>query len=119
MKKVLFEISLVIGLVFGYQLNALADYVGSSSEPVLKTVSEVKKSGKDDQPVVLVGYIIKKVGKEKYIFKDSTGEIRVEIDRKNMPTKAFDEKTKVEISGEIEKEFLHSVEIDVDSIKFL
>ena len=36
-----------------------------------------------------------------------------------MPTQSFDEKTKVEITGEVEKEFLHSVEIDVDSIKFI
>lgn len=119
MKKIIFSLTLLFSLVVGYSLNAVADYVGASSFPTLKTVVDVIKNGKDDQLAVLNGYIIKKVGNEKYIFKDSTGEIRIEIDKKRMPTQSFDEKTKVEITGEVEKEFLHSVEIDVDSIKFI
>ena len=119
MKKLIISIILAVGGVVGYTINAIADYSGPSNQPLLKTVVEVLKNGRDDQPVVLTGYIVKKVGKEKYLFKDSTGEIRIEIDRKIMPSQAITEKTKVEITGEVEKEFLHSIEIDVDLIKIL
>jgi uncharacterized protein (TIGR00156 family) len=59
------------------------------------------------------------VGREKYLFRDSTGEIRIEIDHDVMPNEPFDDKTKVEITGEVEKDFLKSTEIDVKSIRLL
>jgi len=63
--------------------------------------------------------VVRKVGWEKYLFRDASGEIRIEIDDDVMPTEPFDDKTKVEITGEVEKDFLHSVEIDVKAIRIL
>lgn len=65
-------------------------------------------------PVVLEGFIVKKVGNEKYIFTDGTGEIRIDLDDKYLPGQPFDDKTKVQLRGEVEKDFLDSPEIDVE-----
>ena len=81
------------------------------------TVAEVLKSGSDDQQVVLRGKLIKKVGSDKYEFSDGTGSIRVEIDAKRFPAEPIDDKVTVEIQGELEKDFMHSPEIDVDVIR--
>lgn len=93
---------------------ASAQYVGPSTTPTYQSVADVLKNPIDDARVVLEGYIIRQVGKEKYIFSDGTTEIRVEIDRKYFPATPINEKTKVQIRGEIEKDFLQSPEIDVE-----
>ncbi len=69
--------------------------------------------------VELEGFIVKQVGKEKFIFTDGQSEIRVEIDQKYMPADRFDERTRLRIRGEVEKDFLESPEIDVDSVVLL
>ena len=98
---------------------AFATYGGPSDFPVLRTVAEVLQQGKDDDVVLLTGHITKRVGKERFLFKDATGEIRLDIDQEKMPAQAFDEKTSVEISGEVEREFMRSVEIDVTALRIL
>ena len=98
-------------------LSAQAQYLGPNSH-VANTISEVLKNSVDDQPVVLEGYLIKKVGKKKYLFSDGTGEIRVEIDQEKFRFPVT-EKTKVRLIGEIEKEFIKDVEIDVDRIEIV
>lgn len=95
---------------------ATAQYVGPTTlKPT--TVAEVLKSGTDDQQVLLRGQLLRKVGSEKYEFSDGTGTIRVEIDKKIFPREPIDDKTRIEIQGEVEKEFMSSPEIDVDSIR--
>lgn len=98
---------------------AYAQYTGPSNQVVLRTIADILKDPKDDQAVVLTGHVVRQVGKEKYIFKDATGEIRVEIDRELLPGAPFNESSKVEISGEVEKDFLQSPELDIDSIRLL
>lgn len=85
----------------------------------MSSVADVRQRGRDDQRVTLTGHVVKKVGWEKYLFRDASGEIRIEIDDDVMPAEPFDDKTRVEISGEIEKDFLQSVEIDVKAIRLL
>ena len=93
-----------------------AQYVGPSAQKSLESVSEILKNPIDGQRVVLRGYLVKQVGVEKYLFSDNTGEIRVEIDAEGFRGLTVDEKTRVELIGEVEKDFLHSPEIDVDVI---
>ena len=98
--------------------TASAQYVGPSGmRPT--SVAEVLKNGKDDQQVMLQGVLLKKLGHEKYEFSDGTATVRVEIDDKIFPRETIDEKTRVEIVGEIEKDFMTSPEIDVDTIRRL
>lgn len=98
---------------------ALAQYVGPSSAPSYETIADVLKNPVDDAPVVLTGYLVKQVGNEKYLFSDGRSEIRVDIDHKHLPATPVDEKTRVEIRGEVEKDFLQSPEIDVESVRIL
>jgi uncharacterized protein (TIGR00156 family) len=93
---------------------ANAQYTGPS-EKEMTTVADVLANAKDDTYVQLKGKITQQVGKEKYIFVDSSGEIRVEIDNEVF-TVPVDDKTNVEIRGEFEKDFMESPEIDVDSV---
>lgn len=95
---------------------ALAQYTGPSTTTQYRSIADVLKNPVDDAPVTLDGYLIKQVGKEKYIFSDGKSEIRVEIDAKEFPATPIDDKTRVRIRGEVEKDFLDSPEIDVDSL---
>lgn len=126
MKKLGITIAVVTALGAGIALSAHAQYQGPGSRAAkaaqhgpISNVADVLKHGRDDQRVTLTGHVVKKVGWEKYLFRDSTGEIRIEIDDDVMPTEPFDDKTKVEISGEVEKDFLRSVEIDVKAMRLL
>ena len=95
---------------------AQAQYVGPSTQKTPMTVADVLKNPVDDQNVVLRGHLIKKVGNEKYMFSDGTGEIRVEIEAEDFPAQKIDAKTLIVIRGEVENDFLKSPEIDVDMI---
>lgn len=124
MNKPLIALSLVLAL--GAAASVHAQYQGPGSKPStaapqgpMNTVADVLKHGRDDQRVTLVGNVVKQVGREKFLFRDASGGIRIEIDDEVMPTQPFDDKTKVEIAGEVEKDFLRSVEIDVKSMKLL
>lgn len=110
-------------LVAGAALAAFAQYTGPSegraaSEP-LRTVAEVLEQGRDDQPVLLTGVLAKKVGKEKYLFRDATGEIRVEIDVEDFPAGPVDATTRVEIAGEVDKNVLRKAEVDAKRVRVL
>lgn len=80
----------------------------------MTSIAEILKQLVDDQPVVLCGFIVKKVGNEKYLFSDGKSEIRLDIDNKIFVNTKVYAKIKVEIRGEVEKNFLETPEIDVD-----
>ncbi len=106
-------------LAIGIPAAAQAQYVGPSSQKITVTVADILKNPVDDQEVMLRGVILKKISKEKYLFSDGKNEIRVEIDDRDFPSQAIDETTRIEIRGEVEKEFMESPEIDVKVISIL
>ena len=81
------------------------------------TVAQILKKPKDDAQVLLRGVLAQKIGAKTYLFRDSTGEIRVEIKDKLFPVEPLDEKTQVEIAGEVEKDRGKPVQIDVDMMQ--
>ena len=99
-----------------FSTAALAtSYTGPGAESVT-TVAAANKAA-DDTPVVLQGYVIKKINNDdKYEFKDSTGTITVEIDDEDLPPVAFDDKTLVKLTGEVDKGLLQR-EVDVDRLE--
>ena len=103
-------------VALAFSCTAAAQFVGAS---IVKssTVAEVLKNGTDDQFVELRGNLQSKVGTDKYEFSDGTGTMRVEIDNTIWPSDPIDVKTKVLIQGEIEKDFMTSMELDVSSIR--
>lgn len=94
----------------------LAGYSGPHAG---STVAEILKAPKDDSVVLLRGAIVRKVGRTQYVFSDGTGEIGVKIKAKRFPAETVDEKTRVEITGEVETSFRKAPEIDVDSMQII
>jgi uncharacterized protein (TIGR00156 family) len=77
---------------------------GSGRDGHVDTVAEALNM-RDDQHVTLRGHIVQQVGGDMYLFSDGHDKIRAEIDHdvwRNAGVKVND-KTLLEISGEIEK----------------
>ena len=69
----------------------------------------------DDAPVALRGHIVQHLGGEKYLFRDASGTIRVDIDHDRWPPHPITPNNLVELRGEIDRDW-HGVEVDVDWI---
>lgn len=91
-----------------------AGYDGPISGSLANTVAQARQLA-DDAPVVLTGKIISQIAgkKDEFIFRDQTGEIRVEIDDDVFAGRRVTQHDTVRISGEVEKDFGKEVEIDV------
>ncbi|MXR37294.1 NirD/YgiW/YdeI family stress tolerance protein [Neisseriaceae bacterium B2N2-7] len=72
----------------------------------------------DHAAVTLEGNVVNKLSKDKYTFRDASGEIRVEIDHKYLPAENFDATSRVRLSGKVDKE-ISGVEVDVKSVQIL
>jgi uncharacterized protein (TIGR00156 family) len=111
MKTSLFVIALLAAM------PVAAQYTGPGAQPVATDLQTVLDKPVDDQRVILRGKLIRQVSTDKYIFSDGSREIRVDIDRKLFPARPIAATTQVEIVGEVEKDFLESLEIDVDALR--
>lgn len=91
---------------------------GSGGNPM--TVAEAKKQW-DDAIVTLTGNIVSKAQgtKDKYLFRDATGEIIVEIDHKRWMGQDVSPANTVRITGEVDKDFGKPTEIDVKVLQVL
>ena len=103
--------------VMGVSFGAQAAFVGPTNVDVV-TVEQAKNMS-DDAKVILRGNIESSLGGEHYMFKDSTGSIRVEIDDEDWHGLNVTPKDKVEIQGEVDTHMMKPTDIDVDSIKLV
>lgn len=106
-------LTLLVAPLFSTAVLA-AGYTGPGAQAI-NSVAAAQEAG-DDAHVVLQGHITRKLGDEKYEFKDSTGTITVEIDDEDLPPVAFDDKTQVKLTGEVDKGLM-SRGIDVDLVE--
>ncbi len=106
---------LAAAALMAYVPYAHAGFVGPSAEPVV-SVEEAKKMP-DDTHIILKGYIENSLGGEKYVFKDNTGSIEIEIDDEDWRGLNVSPKDKVEIHGEVDTHLMKPTDIDVDSIQ--
>lgn len=83
----------------------------------LTTVDKVK-SMSDDTWVMLQGNIEQRVGDDTYTFRDATGTLTVEIDKKRWNGQTITPKDKVQLEGKVDKEW-SNLEVDVKNIKKL
>ncbi|WP_342323561.1 YgiW/YdeI family stress tolerance OB fold protein [Kosakonia sp. BYX6] len=81
-----------------------------------KATVESAKSLRDDAWVTLSGNIVERISDDTYLFKDATGTINVEIKDKRWNGVTVGPQDKVEIQGEVDKDW-NSVEIDVKEIR--
>ena len=102
--------------------QAYAQYTGPGAEPKTLTVKEIhsnaSKLDRSDALVSIRGYITEKINEEDYWFSDSTGKIKVEIDRKRLPSVPFNDKTEVVLKGEVDYDLLEGVEVEVKFFEF-
>lgn len=89
----------------------------SGPSATLTTVDKVK-SMSDDTWVMLQGNIEQRVGDDTYTFRDASGTLTVEIDRKRWNGQTITPKDKVQLEGKVDKDW-SSVEVDVKNIKKL
>ncbi|MBP5447557.1 MAG: NirD/YgiW/YdeI family stress tolerance protein, partial [Treponema sp.] len=71
---------------------------------------------RDDSIVILRGNIVRRIGDDKYLFRDATGEIVVEIDDEDWGGVTAGPKDTLELSGEIDRDF-NKVKVDVYLVK--
>ena len=93
-------------------------FVGPEMQYSPTTVAEVKNLS-DDARVMLQGNIISSMGDEDYMFKDSTGTIKVEIDKKKWDGMTVTPQDTVDIRGKVDKHWFGEPEIDVKSISLV
>lgn len=91
---------------------------GGFTGPVTVVTAEQAKSMSEDNRVTLRGTIERHIGGENYLFKDTSGTIEVEIDDRRWAGQTVSPQDKVEIYGEVDKNW-RSVEIDVKKIRKL
>ncbi len=102
----------VLTLAMTFSSGAWAAFQGPGPAPV--TVAEVLEM-KDDSAVVLNGQIEKSLGGEKYLFKDASGTVTIEIDDEDWRGLDVKPTDVITIKGEVDKD-MFSTEIDVDSV---
>ncbi len=98
-------------------LPAFAAYNGPGVNSHAKTAAEASKA-KDDTPVELTGHLVKSLGDEKYLFRDTSGDIEVEIDDALWRDIEVSSDTTVTLRGEVDDEW-QGIEIEIDSIDLI
>lgn len=106
--------SAVVAVTFA--MPVYAQYSGPSGIGQT-TVAEILKSPVYDQDVQIQGHLLRQTGHDKFIFSDGTGEIVAEIEAKHFSGQPVDEKTKVELIGEVDTGRNRPPEIEVDSVR--
>ena len=100
-----------------------AQYTGPGSKAELYTVKDVSdkalKLDRKDTMVKLQGFITKQINDENYWFKDSTGKIKVEIEKKYLPAVTFNDETEIVIIGEVDYDLLEGTEVEAKHIELL
>lgn len=122
MKNLIKALSLFFFLIFTKSM-AYAQFEGPGATDKIYSVKEViDKAYRLDRLDVLVkvqGYIIKQINEDLYEFRDKTGTIKVDIDRKRLPNKPFNDKTELLIIGVVDNDLFKPVEIEAKEVKFV
>lgn len=120
MKRILNFVVAITALLFSANINA--QYTGPGSVAKLYTVKDItanaSKLDKSDALVEIKGFIVEKINKDTYWFRDSTGQIMIEMDEKDIPSTPFNEKTEVVLTGEIDYDLLEGTEFEVKQFRF-
>ena len=106
-----FVLALSLGTVFADMKGGFRDNLVQKNV----SIAEALKMN-DDSYVTVKGNIVKKLSDDRYMFKDSTGSMTVEIDDDRWGGVSAGTKDVLELSGEIEKKNNYT-RLDVDSLK--
>ncbi len=112
------KISLFLGLALVCTGLVFAQFTGENTHQNGSKAISIEKALtlNDDAPATLRGNIVKQISKDKYLFRDSTGEIVVEIDKDEWGGVTVGPSDTVELTGEIDRD-KKKVEFDADLVK--
>ncbi|MBO7093609.1 MAG: YgiW/YdeI family stress tolerance OB fold protein [Spirochaetia bacterium] len=95
---------------------AKGGFSDGTNAPSAITTVEKALNMRDDTHATLRGNIVRQIRHEKYLFKDATGEIVVEIDDDDWGGVTVGPNDTVELIGEIDRD-INKIEFDVDIVK--
>lgn len=100
--------------------TAAGGFQGPGAAAAAETVKEALALP-DDARVVLTGNIVSKLAgdDDEYLFKDATGEIRVEIDRKVFAGRTITPETTIRLYGKVDKEIFEKTKVDVKQFEIV
>ncbi len=100
--------------------QSMGGFQGPTGGVQADTVKKAQSSW-DDAPVVLTGNIVERLAgsDDKYLFKDATGQIIVDIDHEIFAGRTVTPQTKVRLSGKVDKDMMEPVKIDVKVLEIL
>ena len=109
------SLALIFGLADGAsaQMMPLGGFQGPGL-PIMTVAEALKVS--DDTPVKLEGKIEKSLGDEKYLFKDASGSITIEIDDDDWKGVTATPNDTLVIEGEVDSGMFEATEIDVNTV---
>ena len=123
MKKLLYilAIMLFISNAAFADFNNSSDYQvnqGFNGESAVYSVSTIKEvlNMYDEQIATIQGNIVKRLSKDKYLFKDKSGEMIVEIDYKYWAGLHVNEKDILQLTGKVDKDY-NDITLDVFMVK--
>ena len=109
-------ISILTLLFLNFSFPIFAEYYNQNDIITVKKL----KTMKDDSYALIEGFIVKQISDEKFLFKDETGEIVLDIDDNLMyQLKDIDKNTLVEIYGELDKNIFSRDEFEVKKITII
>ncbi|MDE5833318.1 MAG: NirD/YgiW/YdeI family stress tolerance protein [Desulfovibrio sp.] len=108
----------MIALSLLLAMPAQAAFIGPNSGGDATTVAAAKKM-RDDAYVTLTGNIVRRVRGDKYVFRDATGDIIIDIDEEDFRGQDVSPQNTVRIMGEIDKDFGRDAEVDVKSLRVI
>ena len=113
MKKI--SIIAVVGAI-----TSMAAFAGPNMNNMTEvmTVEEVRGL-KDNSPVIIRGYLVRQNGEKSYVFQDNTGSINLEIEESDWNGMGVSPNEYIEVWGEVDRNGMTMVEVDVSAIKKL
>ena len=119
MKMLLLPIAISVTVItYGWsQDDPRPDSADSQYEKI--SIEEILNKSEDPEMVKLSGEIIKKIKCSTYLFKDETGEIRVQIDDDSIPRKGLLFNSPMTIKGLVEPALNDKpVRVDADKLRY-
>lgn len=95
--------------------NLGGGYTGPAASNLKVTAAEAAKLS-DDTPVILTGKIEQSLGDEKYMFRDASGTIIVEIDNEDWRGVTVGPNDIVELQGEVDTDMFQPNKVDIDTV---
>jgi uncharacterized protein (TIGR00156 family) len=95
-------------------------FAGPGATAIISTVAQAK-SARDDARCELIGNIIEQLSGDDdlYLFRDSTGEITIELDDDLFKGRTVTPQNQIRIYGEVDNEAFEKTQIDVKKFDVL